>query len=759
PQREFAMKPFLIIFLIASSAGISRASDGYVPDPLVQAPVVHAGRFHILTSGQTSVVLDGSRGMSISAIGQRKQPQAGAASFGRRILKASLEAELSHRSRPIRLDQANDPSARLQIISQGPTHVAARAFFLMSTAGGEPYGTGTLDFYVYPDRIHLVPSVFIDYLGSSTRVTRAGLVLSLPEGESRVEIPGRNDAPPKKTYFERFGDGQSSFHLTVEQASGEALKIGWLRNLYPDFVYLREVAKSPERDELYEKWPLWIAQRGSPLGWKAAESSGVEVRLEKSRAAALSLLWLHQDKRAMPQAGYQVFNAPVAIFLGRTKAEAEELWQNFSNPLNPAVERGDFRYYNEIEGLYEVDSQSGEAALTFDCASEKFDRQFVVRFWNLAGNGACVIRADGKDIPFSLMNDGDLVEDPMVFISKKASGPARLATVSLTIPKGEKRRLTLSRRPGLQLTYEMYSELETYEAWSDKCVDNPIFRFHLRELAIYQATLPEGRDYAFFKLPLYWLKNGVNPLTFMNHLRGFEIQANGPEEVLFSVRSVNLQAAGLSSYTCLVPYEPAKLAFEIMAEFSPLDDGERWTSLEYCDLYPFEDVYRRNFHYRDVSFLTQQGVFERVGAGAWDMTFKPVDEPARLSYHSAYVKRSGPGAKVPDPQDGTVWILGNNRERGNVLFRRGEWQVSAGTKPFFTLCNAWMDVHNAIARGAEKSASEKISFAVDVFPGLVPSLASLNAMLARDVGKGKSARIKSVRYSPRGEIIGFNTDK
>jgi hypothetical protein len=70
-----------------------------------------------------------------------------------------------------------------------------------------------------------------------------------------------------------------------------------------------------------------------------------------------------------------------------------------------------------------------------------------------------------------------------------------------------------------------------------------------------------------------------------------------------------------------------------------------------------------------------------------------------------------------------------------------------------------MDVHNAIVRGAEKSASEKISFVVDLFPGAVPSPASLNAMLARDVGKGKPTRIRGVRYSPRGEILGFNSDK
>lgn len=629
----------------------------------------------------------------------------------------------------------------------------------MCSANGRPYGTGTLDLYIYANRVHLVPSVYIDYLNPQAYITRAGLCLSLAEGSSSVSVKGKKISAKKGAQPESFGDSGSGFDLTVEQASGNAQKIGWLRNLYPQFLYLREIDKNAETDELYEKWPLWITQRGSPLGWAIDESSGVEVEMSKSRPSRISLLWHRDGRLAIPQGGYQVFNAPLAIVLGRNTTAADALWENFARPIKPAVERGNFRFYNEIEGLYEVDSQGGEVALTFDCTKEKFDRLFIVRFWNLQGNGACVIRANGKPAPFSLMNDGDLVEDPMVFISKEASGPARLAIVGLTVPKGQKTRLTFERQPGCQFTYQMYSDLETYEAWSDKCQDQFLFRLHLKELAIYQAKLPEGRDCAFFKLPLYWLKNGVNPATFMNHLRHFEILENGPEEILFSLRTVNLQTTGLSSYICLVPYESAKTTFEIMAEFTPLDDGKRWTSLEYCDLYPFEDVYRRNFHYRDIVFLTREGVFDRVGTGAWDMMFRPVDEPDKLGYYSEYVKRPGPGSRVPDTRDGSVWILGNNRERGNILFRRGEWQVSAGAQPAFTLCNAWMDVHNVIVNRSDKSTGEKLSFTVEIFPGPVPSLKDLNGMYERDAGGRKVVKVKAVRYSPQGEIVGFSTEK
>jgi len=488
------------------------------------------------------------------------------------------------------------------------------------------------------------------------------------------------------------------------------------------------------------------------------EESGMEAEMGKSRPRQLAFLWI-RDSRAIPRGGYQVFNAPLAIVLGRDRAEAESLWENFARPVKPTVDKGDFRFYNEIEGIYEVDSLGGPVDLTFDGSREKIDRSVVLRLWNLEGGGAYVVEAAGEPAPFSPLNDGDLVEDPMVFIVKEASGPARLAVVDLTVPKGKKIRLTAAPRPGLQFTYQMYSELETYEAWSDRCEGQPLFRVHLREAAVYQATLPGKRSYAFFKLPLYMMKNGVNPATFLHHLRQFEIMENGPEEILFSLRSINLQATGMSSYLIMVPYEKEKMTFQISAEFIPLDDGERWSSLEYCDLYPFEDVYRRNFHYKDVVFLNRNGVFERVGTGAWGMRFETVEDPERLGYHAEPVSRTGPGSRVPHPQDGSIWILGNNAERGNILFRRGTWEVSAVTEPAFMLCNAWINVHNVITGRTDKSSPEKLRFALEVFPGGVPSVDELNSFYQRDIGAAKTALVKAVRYSKAGEIIGFLPEK
>ena len=727
-----------------------------VPYLKIDAPVVHWQNYHVLHQGQTYVVLDGSKGLSILMIGESSPTKDLGDHFRPYLQNASLKVELEQNGKRIMLDQAHDSQARLEIISQGPTHVAARAYFKMCSREGAALGTGTLDFYVYPRRIHLVPSLFIDWAGPSTRIAVAGLFLSSPGRKQEFEIKDKSVPLRQKPFFRNFSGYADDFFLTILEPGQKALRMGWLRPVYPKFMYLREIDRNPEADELYERWPLWISQRGSPLGWSLNESSGLTANIDREDRLDVSILWNHKNLTSIPEGGYQLFNGVLAIMTGQDKKDVEKGWLSFATPVRPVVRKGDFRFYNEIEGLYELDSQGEDVDLTFDCVKEKIDRPIALRLWNLKDRTGYVIRVNGQPVPFSLMSDGDLVEDPMVFIDRKSTGPARSAVVIFTAAKGEEARLTMTRTAGIQLTYQMYSELETFEAWSSACSGRPLFELHLNDMALYRAARPGGQDYAFFKLPLYWLKNGVNPATFMNNLRGFSILENGPSSVRFELTGVDLLGTGLSQYSCRVPYETNRTTFEVRCEFTPLDDGRRWTTLEYCDLYPFEDVYRRNFHYKDVTFLDQRGVFKRVGAGAWSFFFKTIFQPDRFAYYSEYVPRQGPGAVVPRPEDGSVWILGDNPERGNILFLRQEWQVSEGTKSDFSLCNAWMDVHNSLSLRKAFGSREKLGYTVEIFGGPLPSLGRLNGLYRQAAGgEQKDLRIQAAIFSKRGVLSGF----
>ena len=196
-------------------------------------------------------------------------------------------------------------------------------------------------------------------------------------------------------------------------------------------------------------------------------------------------------------------------------------------------------------------------------------------------------------------------------------------------------------------------------------------------------------------------------------------------------------------------------ASTIAARSKERPSGRRWTSIEYCDLYPFDNVYRRTFHYDDVIFLTRDGLFDRVGTGAWSSRFETIDEPERLSYYSESVPREGPGSRCPDSADGTVWILGNNTDRGNILYRRGDWIPSKGAESVFSLCNAWVDIHNTIFNREEPSSPETINYSVEVFGGPVPKLEDLNAMYGEAAGGETVKQIIIVRYDEDDKIEGF----
>ena len=725
-----------------------------IPGPPPDAPVVHIGRYHVLTSGRTSVVLDGAKGMSFVLIGERGEEHPD--SLTRSVLESSLQIDIKVNGRTIALNQANDPAPRLQIIAQSALFVAARTFFSLCSSDGRAYGTGTMDIYLRQGSVHIVPSAFIDDVDGATNITRAGFQMALPPGSRAVEAGGRNVPLTGPAWSDRFGDAPAGYRLCVEQERGRVLDVGCVRTRYPPFIYLREIDRNPATDELYERWPLWITQRGSPLGWNIDSTSCAAVSLSSGRPSSLSMLWLSGAGYHVTPGGYAAFNATLVIGLGRIKAEADAIWESVSRPLVPAVGSGDFRFFNEIEGIYEIDSQGRDVSLTFDGAGLQGDRPLLVRLWNLTGKGGYEFQANGKTLPSALMNDGGIVEDPMVFVVRNATGPARSAIVSLVVPKGGKITLSERRKPGLQLTYQMYSDLETYEAWSDPCGDRPLFLFHLKDLAIYHATLPGAKEYAFFRLPLYFMKNGVNPATFINQLRSFAVTCNGPDSIELAIRSVNIEATGLSSYTCRVPNDPAKLSFDIAAAFVPLDDGRRWTSLEYCDLYPFEGVYRRDFHFGDVTYLSPEGLFGRVPTGSWSQMFRTVTEKDRPGYYSEVVTRVGPGSRVPPSDAGSIWLLGDNPGRGNILFRRGHAGLSSQSQAAFSLCNAWMDVHNVIAGRAGTNTGEKVTYAIEIFPGPVPSLDALNSMYRRDVGRNASVGIRGVRYSARGGIVGFD---
>ena len=762
-EKCFFTDPFMrllymlcVLLTVCTSAVL--ADDPQIPYSIINTPVVHYGDYHILSRGETFVTLDAGKGMSIAMLGHRSMNTERIASGDAVLTNGRIAATIAGNGRLLDIDQTNDPAARLMIIDQGPGRVAARTFFTMCDKEGKPYGSGTLDLYVYSGSVFLIPSVYIDYTKDMTVISKAGFHADVPGKDAELIVKGSKLLPSDTARFVGYGEETEGFNTTLNNPGRPTVKFGWLRNRYPSWMYMKNIAENPETDELYERWPHWITQRGAPLGWKQVARSGLSAVYEDRRLGRLEFLWTNGDSLAVPDGGYRALNGVMGLFLGADPTRVRTLWDAHKAPKPPDITKGEFKYYNEFEGVYEIDSRGGDVDCTIDNLAGSLPRTVFVRIWNLAGKSGWDLKANGKAVPFTLLNDGDILEDPMVYIVKEATGPARFATVALTVKPKTRTRLTLTEKPGIQLAYQMYSELETYEAWNTNCNNTPLFRFHLTKGEVYNGTLPGNDRYAFFKLPLYWLKNGINTNTFMNFTRGFSIEQNGPDRLRFQYTGVNLQGTGLSSYTVTVPYERDNLRFEVDAEFKALDDGVRWSSVEYCDLYPFEHVYRRDFHYDDVIFLNTSGEFDRVGTGAWGGGFDTVEEPEHLGYHAEPGKREGPGTRTPESADGTIWILGNNTDRGNIIYCRGGWVPSPGARSVFSLCNAWVDIHNTVIGRQPSVVSETISYSVEVFAGPVPSLENLNAMYRKAAGSKEVKHVKTVNFSLDGEIVGFEVE-
>jgi len=748
---------FAAILGLFANAWVVRAEQLPIPYPTITAPVVQFGRYHVLTCGKTSVTLDGARGMSVSMIRYSDDMAKPLDTADTLLMDASLHVIVEGAGGGEELDQISDPAARLMIIDQGPGRVAARAFFTMISEDGLPHGSGTLDVYVYSDRVFFVPSLYIDYESGGLTISAAGFRGTVPAKGAEISVGGSKILAQGNSGFVPFGEDHAEFGVLVESPGRASMKIGWPRNTFPHWLYLNETDKNPETQELFEKWPLWITQRDGPLSWKRGEHSGLQMGFTNGSAETLDFLWLKGDSLKVPDGGHVGLNGMMGVFVAPTPARAEENWNAYRNPVKPVVKGGEFRYFNEIEGAYEIDSKGGDVEATFDNTSRAYDQPAFVRFWNLAGKGGYAVRVNRERVPFGLYNDGDLVEDPFETISmlKQATGPARFAGVAVPANGVSATTVSLTRVRGTQFTYQMYSDMETYEAWTNDCTDHPLFRFHVATGDLDSVTLPGKRDFAMARLPLYMMLNGVDQDTYMNQTRGFRLLESNPGEVKFSYTSTNLQGTGLSVFNVAAQYTQGRVGFNFRAEFTPLDDGKRWTTVEYCDLYPFDSIYRRNFHYRDIVFLNKNGVFDRVGVGCWSDRFKMVQETDHLGYYSDSGPREKGISRTPEGDDGTVWLLGDSHGRGNILYRRGDWQPSKGARSVLSICNAWVDVHNVVTGRTDLSSKETISYSIDIFGGPVPSLDQLNAMYVKAAGEKTVKEVTAVKFGPRGAIEGF----
>ena len=209
-------------------------------------------------------MLDGTLGMTINMICYNDDSLTLHDSKNAAATETSLYANVLINGEPVELDQIYDHAARLEIIDQGPGRIAARVYFNLCSADGQPYGSGTTDIYVYQESVYLAHSLYIDDVNSNVVITDAGFAEFIPGNNAELIVKGSKLLHTEKPRYISFGNDEDTFDITVNNPGYASMRIGWIRNKNPEWLYMREIDTNPETDELYEKWPLWITQRGKP---------------------------------------------------------------------------------------------------------------------------------------------------------------------------------------------------------------------------------------------------------------------------------------------------------------------------------------------------------------------------------------------------------------------------------------------------------------------------------------------------------------
>ncbi len=249
-------------------------------------------------------------------------------------------------------------------------------------AGCLPHGNGTLDIDVYTVREFLAPSLQLDYEPGGTVESVSGIRGTDPGDGAEIMARGSKLLAREQSRFLPFGEEKAGFSVLVDNPGRASMKMGWMQNSYPGWMYLNEVDANPERDELYEKWPLWIAQRGAPFSWTRSSKSGLMVGYAGSTVRRLDFQWLAGDSLRIPEGGYTTFNGVMGVFLGKFAARAEERWEAYSGPAKPAVKAASSAITTRSRASTRSTRRRRLRRGVFDNTAGTADRSVFVRFWN-----------------------------------------------------------------------------------------------------------------------------------------------------------------------------------------------------------------------------------------------------------------------------------------------------------------------------------------------------------------------------------------
>lgn len=585
---------------------------------------------------------------------------------------ARLDVEIHGRvgGEELVLRQSEDVQPRLVPLEEGPERLGVRSLWSLVDRFDTGYGEAMQEVYVTRHgEVFVALAVRI--------VTRADLVVD--RAALRLDVEGELAAT----------DGE-----LLARAGDDCLLVTWPRGRGRRFdTLLWRQAHAP----FYERWPPLFDQWSlddATYGWERFPGAGAAVDPAGGRA---SLAWA--DGAAVPASPQLDLRGLVWLGLG-AEEEIRRAAAAHEQPLEPRVDGGRLRCYDELDGAYEVAVDAGDAC-TVEFPPDPLARPLRVRVFGLEARGGFDVEPEAELL---LLSERGRVDDPLVWVEVDADRRADEALVALRAHPDRATRISLRPREGLHVAYQRRDPRRRLTVHHPADLERPLVTLDLASLHLVDVRRPGGARPAIFDAPLFWMRYLPKAAAHIaNRLVTFEIVESSPELVAVDVESETPDRLVRSRYRVEVPYHPDHVEVRIRAE---LGGAASWglPTFEFADVFPEDGIDPAHWEYDTIAFVGADGV--RLVE-----TRQPYPGLAeRLPFPVSVLEALPAGHALPDcgPWNfhGTNAVVFGGSERGTIV------ALSTNADPdrlehLATLCEHWADVHfDAAAVGSRPVASE-----------------------------------------------------
>ena len=509
-------------------------------------------------------------------------------------LVCTCEVGSADHGQSVLIRQENDPAPKFHFLEEGPVRIGLRVAFDLLDEEGHYHGDGRFDVWAYPEGdIHLtcnmqtvdqmahgeIQDACLEVRGADTfREIRLGD--QILKGEGKVELKFGEQLPDKRIVLAG-SDGLAALYWARDEGSTWQSKD---HGSQPPFYA--------------SHWPTGMQQwcRGN-MSWAAGgESAGVGAALT-DEGPTLSLAWLQKGAVAEEV----TYTAMLVVSLASDLEELERRIQAVQQPLEPRVDGGNFRYYTEEDGAYEI-GQGDPTGVNITFPADPLERQVRLRFYRRKTDprhyGGVVVTAKGQPLRFQLVSDGELVDDicvPMEMPHRYHSVDD--VTMATRLSAGEPTEIRIEKVPGIHAAYQTEvtgldlqrraGNCRDIAIWSSRNKEKPALELDLFSMAAHRFTACDQSEYAVWEMPMAWFKScGISKHEYCNHVKEFRVEKNGPDAVEIYTRSTNPNQRTQSELWLRVPYDHPRTRLEVRMRMEVLEQWD-YNNAEFTDIFPY----------------------------------------------------------------------------------------------------------------------------------------------------------------------------